>query len=303
MSPNETRRGLIFALAAYITWGLAPLYFKYLQNVGAGEIIAHRILWALLLLAAVQFITNNLKQVWQLLPKFPWLLLTAVLISTNWLIFVWAITQARISETSLGYYINPLVSVLLGRLFLGERLRPLQGVAFGLAILGVLVRLFEYGQLPWIALVLAFSFGFYGLVRKQIRAPAVAGLMVETLIISPFALGYLLWLDQHGGLTFLHVDRQTDGLLIAAGLVTTIPLLCFAAAVVRLSLTSIGILQYIAPSMALAMAVLLFGEPFSKVDFLSFLLIWLALVLFTWDSFRWSVMYRQPAAAKPVGLK
>jgi chloramphenicol-sensitive protein RarD len=302
MPSNETRRGLLFALAAYFTWGLAPLYFKLLEEVGAAEIIAHRIVWSLMLLGAVLLFSGSFKQVSQLLPKLPWLLLTALLISTNWLVFVWAINAERISETSLGYYINPLVSVLLARLFLREKLRPLQGVAFALAALGVMVRLFEYGQLPWVALVLAFSFGFYGLLRKQIHVSAVAGLMVETLAMSPFAIAYLWWLEHNDALSFLHSNLQTDVLLAAAGLVTTVPLICFAAAVVRLSLVSIGILQYIAPSMSLVIAVLLFGEPFSIADFFSFLLIWLALVVFTWDSFRWSAMYRQ-SPANPVHLE
>ena len=292
MSDDQTRRGLMFALSAYFLWGIAPVYFKWMQHVNAAEIIAHRIIWSLLLLLAVLIITGKLKQAFLLLPKFKWLLLTAILISANWLIFVWAVTHERISETSLGYYINPLVSVLLARLFLFERLRALQGLAFGFAAIGVLVRLVEYGQLPWVALVLAFSFGFYGLVRKHINVPAVAGLAIETMVLAPVAIGYLIWLDYENALSFLHINWQTNVLLISAGIVTTLPLLCFAAAVVRLSLISIGILQYLAPSMSLIIAVIWFKEPFSLIDLSSFILIWMGLVVFTWDGFLRTKQYR-----------
>jgi len=300
MPMDQTRRGLLAALSAYGLWGIAPIYFKWMASVSAAEIIAHRIIWSLILLVAVLFILGKLSQVKTLLPKFPWLMLTAVLISTNWLIFVWAVTHERISETSLGYYINPLVSVLLARLFLGERLRLLQGIAFAFAAAGVLVRLVEYGHLPWVALVLAISFGFYGLVRKQIEVPAIAGLLLETSVLAPVAIIYLFWLNQQGVLSFAHVDWQTNLLLVSAGFVTTIPLLCFAAGVVRLPLTTIGILQYIAPSMSLIIAIFLYGEPFSSADLLSFVLIWIGLLVFTLDSFRRSRLYRQPAIPAPA---
>ncbi len=286
MSHDQARSGLVYALSAYIFWGLAPLYFKWLEHVSAAEIIAHRIVWSLLLLIFILLVSGKLGSLKTLLPKLPWLVVSAILISANWLIFVWAVTHERISETSLGYYINPLVSVLLARLFLSERLSPLQIVAFVFAGCAVLIRLMSYGQLPWVALVLAFSFGFYGLVRKNINVGAVSGLAMETAMLCPLAIAYLMWLNVNDSLSFATVDVQTTGLLIMAGIITTFPLLCFAAAVVRLSLITIGILQYIAPSMSLVLAVLLYNEPFGLIDGISFVFIWVGLVIFSYDGYR-----------------
>lgn len=286
MSQHHSRSGFVFALSAYLIWGLAPLYFKWLEHVPAIEIIAHRIVWSLLLLLVILMITGKLASLRLLWPKLPWLIVSALLVSGNWLIFVWAITHDRISETSLGYYINPLVSVLLARIFLAERLTPLQLLAFIFAGGAVLIRLISVGELPWIALALAFSFGFYGLVRKNIHVAAVSGLAIETILLLPFAIAYLLWLYFKGNLSFGYIDNQTDVLLILAGVVTTFPLLCFAAAVVRLPLITISILQYIAPSMSLALAVLIYKEPFGLIDIISFACIWLGLMIFTFDGYR-----------------
>lgn len=298
MPNTRGREGFWFALTAYLTWGIAPIYFKWLETVAATEIIAHRITWSVILLLLVLFLTGKLFQLRQLLSKWPWLVITALLISANWLIFVWAITHERISETSLGYYINPLVSVVLAGIFLGERLRPLQWLAFIVAGIGVGVRLLHYGQLPWVALCLAVSFGFYGLLRKKIDAPAVAGLAFETILLLPFAVAYLVWLSVNDQLAFAEQSLTIDALLLAAGVVTTIPLLCFAAAVVRLNLSTIGIMQYIAPTLSLILAVVIYGEPFNPSDVLSFACIWVALGVFTFDNYRFARVYRITQANK-----
>lgn len=292
MSHAQDRKGLVFALTAYITWGMAPIYFKFLVSISSVEVIAHRIVWSVFFLLLVLVITKQLSQLKQLLAKLNWLVVSALLVSGNWLLFVWAVSQGRISETSLGYYINPLVSVVLASVFLGETLRPLQRLAFLVASIGVAVRLFHYGAIPWVAIVLALSFGCYGLVRKKVAVPAVAGLTMETLLLLPIALLFLLFANSNGTLSFLHGPISVDLLLVFAGVVTSVPLLCFAAAVVRLNLITIGMLQYIAPSLSLFLAVWVYGEPFTLIDLISFACIWIALIIFTVDSIRSLRIYR-----------
>jgi len=281
MFERTTMQGAYFALAAYIFWGLVPIYFKSIAAVPAWEIVCHRIVWSLVLLSIVVTVTQG----WHALRVSRRLLLTlfatAALLSVNWLIFIWAILHENIVETALGYYINPLVSVFLGMIFLGERLRPLQWCAIALAGCGIAVQLYYLGLIPWIALSLAFSFGFYGLLRKRLNMPSITGLMLEISLVSPFALGCLLWLHQTGELQFGRQGLSTDLLLVASGLVTSFPLLCFAAAVTRLSLTAAGMFQYIAPSVALLIALFLYDEPFGIARAITFTCIWIALALFT----------------------
>ncbi|MCB1691131.1 MAG: EamA family transporter RarD [Pseudomonadales bacterium] len=281
MFEKQTLTGAWFAIAAYSFWGVAPIYFKWVGNVSPYEIVSQRVVWSVVLLIGILVWLGRLDALRLPRRKWPIIAATAGLLTINWSIFIWAVVNNNIVETSLGYFINPLVSVLLGMLFLKERLRPLQIMAIGIAGIGIAFQLVWYARVPYLALALAFRFGFYGLIRKNLGLHSVGGLALETLVIAPFALGYLIYLAQSGEMQFLHVDRTTDFLLIMAGFVTSFPLLCFAAAVNRLSLTAAGMFQYIAPSLSLVVAVTLYGEPFGIDRIVTFSCIWVALVLFT----------------------
>ncbi|HEY5718460.1 MAG TPA: EamA family transporter RarD, partial [Motiliproteus sp.] len=260
----ELRKGVYFALAAFGMWGMAPIYFKAVATVAPLEVLAHRILWSVLLLGILLWLSRRWQPLLQLLCQrrlIKGLMLSALLVTANWGVFIWAVSDNRILETSLGYFINPLISLLLGMLFLGERLRPAQWTAIALVGMAVGYQLLLLGNLPAVALLLAFSFGFYGLVRKKLAVDPIIGLFVETLLMTPLALGYLGWSLWQGELAFVSGDSQQVLLLIAAGVVTTLPLLCFAAAAVRLSLTWIGMLQYLGPSIAFLLAVFYYHEP------------------------------------------
>ena len=284
MFDRQTRQGGYFALAAYCIWGVAPIYFKLVGHVQPLEIIAHRVTWSAILLMAVLALSGKLGELRLPIKSLGWLLLSAMLLACNWLIFVFAVLNDQIIDTSLGYFINPLVSVFLGIFFLGERLRPLQWLALSIAFLGVMIQLVVLGHLPLISLALAFSFGFYGLIRKNLNLPAVSGLALETLIILPFALGYLVWQQAQGALAFSNLSLETDLLLVLGGVVTSLPLLFFAGAVTRLSLTTVGIFQYLAPSLTLLLAVFYFEEPFNRVQFATFFCVWVSIIIFTTES-------------------
>ena len=284
MFDRQTRQGGYFALAAYCIWGVAPIYFKLVGHVQPLEIIAHRVTWSAILLMAVLALSGKLGELRLPIKSLGWLLLSAMLLACNWLIFVFAVLNDQIIDTSLGYFINPLVSVFLGIFFLGERLRPLQWLALSIAFLGVMIQLVVLGHLPLISLALAFSFGFYGLIRKNLNLPAVSGLALETLIILPFALGYLVWQQARGALAFSNLSLETDLLLVLGGVITSLPLLFFAGAVTRLSLTTVGIFQYLAPSLTLLLAVFYFEEPFNRVQFATFFCVWVSIVIFTTES-------------------
>jgi chloramphenicol-sensitive protein RarD len=236
-------------------------------------------------LAVIITLTGN----WQLVRKatshIGALTLSAVLIATNWLIFIWAIGNDRMVESSLGYFISPMVSVMLGLIFLSERLRPGQWWAISLAVIGILVQLLAYGKFPWVALSLALSFGVYGLIRKRVEVPSIAGLMLETSILAPIALAYLCYLGWRHDLVFMSQGPGMDLLLMCAGIITTLPLLGFASAVIRLSLVTLGLLQYVAPTIMLAVAVLFYGEPFTTAHLVSFAIIWSALAIFSGESY------------------
>jgi len=288
---RAARQGMFAALAAFVTWGLAPLYFRALGSVPPFEIVAHRVLWSALflagLLAAVSS-TGGYARVRAALaqPRLLALLtLTALLTSSNWLVFIWAIDAGRLLEASLGYFINPLVSVALGALFLGERLRPLQAVAVAIACAGVGWRVWQLGSLPWIPLFLAGTFGLYGLLRKRAPVDAVGGLFIETLVVAPLALGWLLWLHMHESLAF-GSGAATDWLLPLTGVITAVPLMLFAVGARRLPLATVGFLQYIAPSLNFLVAVLLFREPFDTTQLVGFALIWFALAVYSFDLLR-----------------
>lgn len=280
--------GFAAAIACYALWGLLPLYFKLVQNVGPVEVVAQRVLWSLALVTGFIALRTGLPAFIDVLrnPRLMRMLAgSAFMIAGNWLIYVWAVHNGHVLAASLGYFLNPLVNILLGVAFLKERLRPGQWMAVAVAAGGVAILASAALDTLWVSLGLAFSFGFYGLIRKLTPVAPVRGLGAETLLLAPFALTYVLWLQSTGGLVF-GGDMRTSLLLIAAGAITTIPLVLFATAAQRLSMTTLGILQYIAPTLQFLSGILVFGETLSRNQSLSFALIWLGLILFTADSFR-----------------
>lgn len=276
-------KGIWNGLAAYAMWGFFPIYWKLLHDVPALQVIGHRIGWSFILLIAVIFLTKQWKDFRSaaLTPKVIGIYAIAgVLLTINWLIYVWGVNSGFIVETSLGYFINPLISVLLGVLFLRERLRTVQWIPVGLAAVGVIYLTVTYGRLPWIALSLAFSFGIYGLVKKLAPLGSLYGLTLETALVFLPALIYLTFVQSTGTGAFLHQGVLTDILLIGTGVVTSIPLLMFASAARQIPLTMIGILQYIAPTLQFLIGVFLYHEPFDQSRLIGFSLVWLALIIF-----------------------
>jgi chloramphenicol-sensitive protein RarD len=285
MFEQRTKQGAYFALAAYGFWGLAPIYFKFLAHVTPLEILCHRVIWSVLLLLGILAYMGDMSALRIGTRKLALCLVTALLLSANWLIFISAIVDNNIVEASLGYFINPLVSVFLGMIFLRETLRPLQWIAVGIAAAGIGFQIISLGVVPWISLSLAFSFGFYGLIRKRMNLHSVAGLTIETLMLLPAALIFLSWLYMNGDMSFGNVDTKTNLLLMLGGIITSFPLLCFGAAVGRLSLTAAGMFQYLAPSLSLIVALGIYGEGFSIDRQITFGLIWLALLVFSFETF------------------
>lgn len=288
MSPQpdrETRLGLAAGLSAFSIWGLAPIYFKWLGSVGPDEIIAHRVVWSVLLLGLVLLIRKQTR-VWQHVRidrrTTGLLCLTGGLIALNWLIFVHAVNTDRVLSTSLGYFINPLMSVMLGLLVFRERLVPAQWLAVLLAAAGTSWLAVQLGQVPWIALSLASSFALYSVVRKLLRVGPMVGLFWETVFVSPWALGWLWWLARQDRLAFSSTEPGLALLLTGTGLLTVAPLLLFAAGVRRLPLSTIGLLQYLAPSITFMLAVFVYGEPFTMNHAITFGSVWLGLILFFW---------------------
>jgi chloramphenicol-sensitive protein RarD len=276
-------KGIWNGLAAYALWGFFPIYWKLLHEVPALQVIGHRISWSFILLIAVILLTKQWKEfrTAALVPKVIGIYAIAgVLLSINWLIYVWGVNSDFIVETSLGYFINPLISVLLGVVFLRERLRTMQWIPVGLAAAGVIYLTVTYGRLPWIALSLAFSFGIYGLVKKLAPLGSLYGLTLETALVFPIALIYLAFVGFNGAGSFLREGLLTDLLLIGTGVVTSIPLLMFASAARQIPLTMIGVLQYIAPTLQFLIGVFLYHEPFDQSRLIGFSLVWLALIIF-----------------------
>jgi chloramphenicol-sensitive protein RarD len=285
----ETRRGLFFGASAYIMWGGFPLYWPLLEPGGAVEILAHRIVWSLITMGLLVIALRRRAQLRAILtdPRTTrLLLLAAVVITFNWGTYIYGVNTDRVVETSLGYFINPLVTVLMGVLILGERLRPLQWVALGVGAAAVAVLTWDYGRPPYIALVLAFSFGTYGLAKKTANAGAVESLAFETAVLTPIAGGYLIWLSASGDSHF-----TTDGvghalLLTTAGIVTAIPLICFGFAATRVSMVSLGLLQYLAPILQFVLGLLVFDEDMPTGRWVGFGLVWVALSIFTYELIR-----------------
>ncbi|HEX8535648.1 MAG TPA: EamA family transporter RarD [Allosphingosinicella sp.] len=284
----RTRAGLLFGLGAYMLWGVLPLYFKAIVGVLPSEIVAHRIVWSLVLLGALATLWHRWGAIRTALaaPKvLATLALTATLIAVNWLVYIWAVLNGHVLAGSLGYYLNPLVNVLLGVFLLKERLTRAQAFAVGLAAAGVAVLALGAAEGLWISLSLAVSFALYGFLRKVAPVDSLEGLSIETAILAPIALGYILWLKQQGASGFGN-STTTDVLLILGGAVTAIPLLLFTAAAKRLPYSTLGFLQYIAPSLQFLLAVLVFGEAFTTAHAICFGAIWAALVIFAWEGVR-----------------
>jgi chloramphenicol-sensitive protein RarD len=280
---------VILGLAAWILWGFFPLYWPLLEPSGAVEILAHRIFWSMIVMLGVVVATRRRERLRATLADRRTrrlLAVAAVLITVNWGTYIWGVNNHHVVETSLGYFINPLVSVLLGVVVLGERLRALQWAALGLAAVAVLALTVEYGHPPWVALVLAFSFGSYGLAKKKANAGAVESLVVETLVVSPVALGYVVFLMATGASTFGGHGTGHALLLAGTGLITVIPLLCFGGAATRIPLSTLGLMQYLTPSVQFVLGILVFHEPMPAMRWVGFGLIWLALVLFTAETLR-----------------
>ncbi len=275
-------KGIWYALGAYLTWGLFPIYWRLLAGIPALQLLGHRIFWSFILLFGIVVVARQTKVFRASLNRRVLLIysVAAVLIAVNWVTYVWAVGAGFIVETSLGYFINPLLAVLLGVIFLRERLRPMQWFPIGLAAAGVLYLTFAYGSLPWVALTLAFSFAFYGLVKKTAPLGALHGLTLETGILFLPAIAFLLFSEFNGTGAFMHTSPLLDAMLIGAGLVTVIPLWMFSTAAQRIPLTMIGILQYVNPTMQFLLGVLIYKEPFDHRRLIGFGVVWVALILF-----------------------
>lgn len=280
-------KGIITVIFAYLIWGILPVYWKTLAHVSSEEILYSRIIWAFILttifvIAMRQgpYLVSDVKMLWKQQKQFWLLFLASVLISGNWFIYIWAVNHNHLVQTSLGYYMNPLVSVLLGVFFLKETLSIFEKIAFVLALIGVLSLTIYYDGLPWIAIVLALSFAFYGLIKKQIPLHATRGLAIETFFVMPIALIAYIPLFQRHEAFIVNDSMQTTVLLIGTGIATALPLILFAKGAQQIPLYMVGFLQYIAPTMMLILGVIVYGEAFSKVEFMSFFFIWLALIVF-----------------------
>lgn len=295
------RRGIIYAALAYICWGLFPLYFKALQSVAPLEVLAHRVLWSLVFVVLVLLVQRHwgwLIKVWREPRMALPFVASACVIAINWFTYIWAVVNGHVVESSLGYFINPLVNVLVGYVVLKERLRAGQWAAVGIAALGVLWLTVQAGKLPWIALVLAFSFATYGLLRKTAPLGALEGLALESSVLAPLALAGLLWAASHGQAAFPVADASTQWLLVAAGPITAIPLLLFAAGARRIPFSLLGLLQYFGPTLQLLIGVWIYHEPFEPARAVGFAAIWLALAVYSAEG--WWQGRRSPVAAAPA---
>ncbi|QGZ40510.1 chloramphenicol-sensitive protein RarD [Pseudoduganella flava] len=290
--------GVLNTTAAFLVWGLFPLYFHAIGEVPPVEILAHRMVWSLLFLAIVLTVRGQWKWLPDVLGKpkvIGTFVASALLLSANWGIYIWAVNNGHVLDASLGYFITPLINVLLGLVVLKERLRPGQWAAIGVAAAGVAWLTWQAGQLPWIALLLAASFGAYGLLRKTAALAALEGLSFETLLLFPLAAGYVIWLTVHGANTFLNTPSDsTRALLVAAGPITAIPLLLFASGARQIPLSVVGMLQYIAPTIQMVLGLMVFHETFSSARLAGFAVIWMALALYVMEGL-W--MQRRPLAA------
>ncbi|MFF5445907.1 EamA family transporter RarD [Streptomyces sp. NPDC012888] len=303
---NEQRAGLLFGFGAYGMWGLVPLFWPLLKPSQALEILAHRMVWSLAVVALLLVAMRRWGWIRELLRQPRKLALTALaatVITVNWGVYIWAVNAGHVVEASLGYFINPLVTIGFGVLLLGERLRPVQWAAVGIGAAAVLVLAFGYGRPPWISLVLAFSFAVYGLIKKKINMGGVESLAAETAVQFLPALAYLLWLSGQGELPFGNQGAGHAALLAATGLVTALPLVCFGAAAIRVPLSTLGLLQYLAPVFQFSLGVLYFHEAMPAERWAGFGLVWVALTLLTWDALRTARRTRALAVPAAPGAR
>ncbi|GAA2970086.1 MULTISPECIES: EamA family transporter RarD [Streptomyces] len=286
---NEQRAGLLYGIGAYGMWGLVPLFWPLLEPSGAVEILAHRMVWSLAVVGVALLALRRWAWIRELLGQPRRLALIAVaatVISVNWGLYIWSVNNGHVVEASLGYFINPLVTIAMGVLLLGERLRPAQWAAVATGLAAVLVLAIGYGQPPWISLVLAFSFATYGLVKKKVDMGGLESLAAETAVLFVPALGFLLWLAARGESTFVASGAGHGALLAATGVITAIPLICFGAAAIRVPLSVLGLLQYLAPVFQFALGILYFHEEMPPERWAGFALVWVALALLTWEALR-----------------
>lgn len=288
MNKNETKMGVIHAGISYILWGLLPIYWKLLGDVNAKEILANRVFWSFIFMTVILLLTKKwslflltIKGFAQSKKQMYALILASLLISVNWFVYIWAVNSGHMIDASLGYYINPLVSIILGMLVLKEKLTVYQYVSFVLAAIGVLIISISHGQFPWIAIILALSFGLYGLAKKLINVDSSVGLTLETLVVTPIAVIYMGYLFINGSSSFLTQSAGTDLFLIGAGAVTAVPLLYFAKGAQKIPLSLLGFIQYISPTLTLVLGVFVYNEHFSNVQLLSFMFIWSALTIYS----------------------
>jgi len=286
---RETKLGAISAVSAYILWGVFPLYFKLVDHVNVDIVIAHRVIWSAVFVALFLLAVNRIREI---VPVFSsnrsmiLLVASTIMITINWSVFVWGVSTDQVLSVSFGYFINPLVNVFLGMLLLGEKQNRLQAIAIAIAIFAVGLQAFGVGGLPWVSLVLAFSFAFYGYFRKTVEVGAAPGLLIETLMLVPFAVVYLIWVGPTNPIPAQESTTSLWLLLMICGPVTAVPLILFSIGARRLRLTTIGIFQYIAPSIHFVLAVTLLGEELNQVRLISFMLIWVSLAVFTYNSIK-----------------
>jgi len=291
--------GLLYALGAYLVWGLSPVYFKSVSAASPPEILSWRVVGSVAFLGGLVLLSGRATEAWGTLRdprRLATFVATTLLISSNWILYIWSVNSGHILEASLGYYVNPLVNVLLGVVFLGEALNQRQALAVGLAAAGVLYLVVAIGHLPWISLTLAGTFGLYGLLRKKARIDAVLGLLVETSLLAPLAAGFLAWLAARGQGRF-GTSWSLSALLLAAGVITAVPLIWFTLGIHRLRLSTMGFLQYLGPTLQFLLAVAVYGEPFTKAQAVTFAFVWASLAIYSWDAI---VQARRGAAAVPA---
>ncbi len=300
---HRRRRGVAYGLAAYGLWGAVPLFWPLVSRAGALELLAHRVVWSLVI-SAVLIVVVVPRGWWARIASRRNLILLGIAsatVSVNWGVYIWAVNHGHVVETSLGYYINPILSILVGVIFLRERMAVLQWVSVALAGVAVVVLTIDYGRLPWISLVLAASFATYGVIKKQVNGGAVETLTIESGFLTPIALGYLVYLQTTGGLTFGHLGWAHSLLLVATGAVTVAPLLFFASAATRLPLSTLGLLQYLAPTLQFLLGILYFREDMSTGRWMGFGLVWLALMIMTVSGVRSAAQARRTRVlAEPV---
>ncbi|MFC3039904.1 EamA family transporter RarD [Virgibacillus xinjiangensis] len=307
MKDNQATIGILYALGAYFLWGFLPMYWKLADHVPAGQVLAHRIIWAfafmvviILLTGKQQAILHETKEVIRNKRRFWGIALASILISLNWLTFIWAVNSDHVIQASLGYYINPLVSILLGAIVLKERFNGSQIVSFILAACGVVYLTISYGVFPWVSLILAFSFAFYGLLKKIVQVSTMTGLTIETLMVTPIALIYLSAIPANS-FTWAAPLSTTNLILAGSGAATAIPLLMFASGAKQIPLAMVGFLQYIAPTIMLLLGVFLYQEPFTQAHLVAFVLIWTALIIYMASTYRRSIQTQKSLKKTSAG--